>query len=66
MRKKKTETQKIVHPTPRYPDTSRRTTWENAGKTRPQYPNYKFWLSEGQRLKLQHELDGCPLQWPSD
>ena len=37
--RKKTKTQKIVHPTPRYPDTSRRTTWENAGKTRLQYPN---------------------------
>ena len=65
MRKKKTETQKIVHPTPRYPDTSRRTTWENAGKTRLHQPNYAE-LGGGQRLKLHHDLDGRPLQWPSD
>ena len=47
--KKKTKTQKIVHPTPRYPDSLRRTTWANAGKTRLQYSNYKFWLHGGQR-----------------
>ena len=46
-------------------DTSRRTTLENAGKTRLQYPNYAE-LRGGQRLKLHHDLDGRPLQWPSE
>ena len=25
-------------------------------------PSYKFWLRGGRRLKLHHDLDGCPLQ----
>ena len=34
-------------------------------KKRLQYP--KFWLRGGQRLKLRHDLDGCPLHfWPAE
>ena len=43
---------------PRFP---LRTTWEN--KTAIS----KFWLCGGRRLKLHHNVDGCPLHfWPSE
>ena len=60
MRRKYRKLKRLSKISPRFP---LRTTWEN--KTAIS----KFWLFGGQRLKLHHDVDGCPLhfspsEWP--